>query len=65
MRRLTPLSNAQSWAAVNSADAAPWRLRSELTTLMRHDIRFKVIGRVDELAADIRQELEDLAPSGF
>jgi undecaprenyl diphosphate synthase len=34
-------------------------LRSELTTLMRHDIRFQVIGRVDDLAPDIRQELDD------
>jgi undecaprenyl diphosphate synthase len=26
---------------------------------MRHDIRFQVIGRVDDLAPDIRQELDD------
>jgi undecaprenyl diphosphate synthase len=36
-------------------------LRSELTTLMKHDIRFQVIGRADELAHDIRAELEDAA----
>jgi undecaprenyl diphosphate synthase len=34
-------------------------LRSELTTLMQHDIRFQVIGRADELAPDIREELGD------
>jgi undecaprenyl diphosphate synthase len=32
-------------------------LRSELNTLLRNDIRFRVIGRVDELARDIRDEL--------
>ncbi len=43
-------------------------LRSELTTLLRNDIRFKVIGRSDELAPDILQELraaeEKTAPNG-
>ena len=33
-------------------------LRSELSTLLENDIRFKVIGRSDELAADVRQELQ-------
>jgi undecaprenyl diphosphate synthase len=33
-------------------------LRSELSTLLKNDIRFNVIGRSDELAADIRQELQ-------
>jgi undecaprenyl diphosphate synthase len=32
-------------------------LRSELNTLLRNDIRFRVIGRVDELAPDVREEL--------
>jgi undecaprenyl diphosphate synthase len=32
-------------------------LRSELSTLLQNDIRFKVIGRSDELAHDILQEL--------
>src|SRR5512143_952839 len=32
-------------------------LRLELDTLLKNDIRFKVIGRPDELAADVRREL--------
>ena len=32
-------------------------LRSELETLLKNDIRFRVIGRMDELAPDIQQEL--------
>jgi undecaprenyl diphosphate synthase len=32
-------------------------LRLELSTLLRNDIRFKVIGRADELAPDVRGEL--------
>jgi undecaprenyl diphosphate synthase len=32
-------------------------LRSELGTLLRNDIRFRVIGRMDELAPDIQDEL--------
>jgi undecaprenyl diphosphate synthase len=32
-------------------------LRSELSTLLDNNIRFNVIGRSDELAADVRQEL--------
>ena len=32
-------------------------LKLELETLMRNDIRFRVIGREDELAPDIREEL--------
>ncbi len=32
-------------------------LRLELDTLLRNDIRFKVIGRADELAPDVRDEL--------
>jgi undecaprenyl diphosphate synthase len=34
-------------------------LRLELNTLLRHNIRFKVIGRVEELAPDIQKELRD------
>ncbi len=34
-------------------------LRSELNTLLRNDIRFGVIGRLDELAPDIQRELND------
>ena len=34
-------------------------LRSELTTLLRNDIRFRVIGRIDELAPDIQAELNE------
>ncbi|MEO8076783.1 MAG: polyprenyl diphosphate synthase, partial [Acidobacteriota bacterium] len=33
-------------------------LRLELNTLLRNDIRFKVIGRADELAPDVRGELQ-------
>jgi undecaprenyl diphosphate synthase len=33
-------------------------LRLELNTLLRNNIRFNVIGRPDELAADVRRELE-------
>src|ERR1700746_2230140 len=33
-------------------------LRSELDTLLRNNIRFRVIGRQDELAADVQRELE-------
>src|SRR5438876_1526138 len=33
-------------------------LRLELNTLLRNNIRFQVIGRPDELAADVRHELE-------
>jgi undecaprenyl diphosphate synthase len=33
-------------------------LRSELNTLLRNDIRFRVIGRMEELAPDIRHELQ-------
>ena len=32
-------------------------LRSELNTLLKNDIRFRVIGRMEELAADIQDEL--------
>src|SRR5918992_4054274 len=32
-------------------------LRSELNTLLRNDIRFRVIGRMEELASDIQDEL--------
>src|SRR5438045_3320235 len=32
-------------------------LRSELNTLLKNDIRFNVIGRMDELAPDIQDEL--------
>ena len=34
-------------------------LRSELSTLLKNDIRFKVVGRMEELAPDIRAELRD------
>ena len=34
-------------------------LRSELTTLLRNDIRFKVIGRMEDLARDVQGELRD------
>jgi len=34
-------------------------LRSELSTLLRNDIRFGVIGRIEELAPDIQQELQE------
>ena len=32
-------------------------LRSELNTLLRNDIRFRVIGRMEELAPDVQDEL--------
>jgi undecaprenyl diphosphate synthase len=32
-------------------------LRSELNTLLRNDIRFKVVGRSEDLARDVQQEL--------
>jgi undecaprenyl diphosphate synthase len=34
-------------------------LRSELNTLLRNDIRFKVIGRMQDLARDVQGELRD------
>ena len=34
-------------------------LRSELNTLLRNDIRFRVIGRAEDLAPDIQSELRD------
>jgi undecaprenyl diphosphate synthase len=34
-------------------------LRSELNTLLSNNIRFRVIGRVEELAPDIQQELQN------
>ena len=34
-------------------------LRSELKTLLRNDIRFKVIGRMEDLARDVQGELRD------
>ena len=33
-------------------------IRLELNTLLKNNIRFRVIGRVDDLSADVRQELE-------
>jgi undecaprenyl diphosphate synthase len=43
-------------------------LRSELNTLLRNNIRFRVIGRVEELSRDIQDELRDAtertAPNG-
>ena len=42
------------------ADDAPARyLRSELSTLLEHNIRFNVVGRIDGLAPDIQVELAD------
>jgi len=32
-------------------------LRSELNTLLKHEIRFQPIGRIDDLARDVQQEL--------
>ena len=34
-------------------------LRSELNTLLRNNIRFKVVGRVEDLARDVQRELRD------
>ena len=34
-------------------------LRSELNTLLRNNIRFKVVGRIEDLARDIQRELHD------
>jgi undecaprenyl diphosphate synthase len=34
-------------------------LRSELNTLLRNNIRFKVIGRMEDLAPDVQRELRD------
>ncbi len=34
-------------------------LRSELTMLLRNDIRFRVIGRLEDLAPDVRDELNE------
>src|SRR3954471_17536730 len=33
-------------------------LRLELSTLLKNDIRFRVIGRADELPPDVREELD-------
>jgi undecaprenyl diphosphate synthase len=34
-------------------------LRSELNTLLRNDIRFKVVGRIEDLSRDVQRELRD------
>ena len=34
-------------------------LRSELNTLLRNDIRFRVVGRAEDLAPDVQRELAD------
>ncbi|HXH26131.1 MAG TPA: isoprenyl transferase [Vicinamibacterales bacterium] len=34
-------------------------LRAELSTLLRNNLRFKVLGRIEDLAPDIQQELTD------
>ena len=34
-------------------------LRLELNTLLRNDIRFRVVGRIEELAPDVQRELRD------
>ena len=34
-------------------------LRSELNTLLRNNIRFKVIGRIEDLSRDVQRELRD------
>jgi undecaprenyl diphosphate synthase len=34
-------------------------LRSELSTLLKNDIRFKVVGRMEDLAPDVQAELRD------
>ena len=34
-------------------------LRSELNTLLKNDIRFKVVGRMEDLAPDVQRELRD------
>src|SRR6187401_116346 len=34
-------------------------LRSELNTLLRNNIRFKVVGRVQDLSRDVQKELRD------
>jgi undecaprenyl diphosphate synthase len=34
-------------------------LRSELNTLLRNNIRFKVVGRIEDLSQDIQRELRD------
>jgi undecaprenyl diphosphate synthase len=36
-------------------------LRLELNTLLRNDIRFQVVGRIEELAPDIQRELREAA----
>src|ERR1044072_9257368 len=34
-------------------------LRSELNTLLKNDIRFRVVGRMQDLAPDVQRELRD------
>src|SRR6476660_6816388 len=34
-------------------------LRSELNTLLRNNIKFKVVGRMEDLAPDVQRELRD------
>jgi undecaprenyl diphosphate synthase len=47
------------WTEVNTLMTLLKRyLRLELATLLEHNIRFRVIGRQDELAPDVRDELE-------
>ena len=57
--------SVENWKRPRTEVETLWRLlrvylRSELPEMMRHDIRFTAIGRLDALPASVRAELEDV-----
>ena len=57
--------SVENWKRPRMEVDTLWRLlrvylRSELALMMRHDIRFTAIGRLEELPAPVRAELEDV-----
>jgi undecaprenyl diphosphate synthase len=57
--------SVENWKRPRMEVDTLWRLlrvylRSELALMMRHDIRFTAMGRLEELPAQVRTELEDV-----
>ena len=57
--------SVENWKRPRLEVETLWRLlrvylRSELALMMRHDIRFTAIGRLEELPAHVRTELDDV-----
>ena len=57
--------SVENWKRPRMEVDTLWRLlrvylRSELALMLRHDIRFTAIGRLEELPAQVRTELEDV-----